>query len=58
MHTGRSGCLCAMTRHLLVLLIAFGWLFTQSQVAIASHNCDVDMQGEAFFRTSGQSGVM
>lgn len=47
MHTGWSGCLRAMKRHLLMLLIAFGWLFIQSQVAIASHDCDVDMQGEA-----------
>ena len=29
-----------------MLLIAFGWLLIQSQVAIASHDCDLDVQGE------------
>lgn len=46
MLTGWSGRLRAMKRHLMMLLIAFGWLFIQSQVAIASHDCDLDMQGE------------
>ncbi|PDO87024.1 hypothetical protein [Kosakonia pseudosacchari] len=35
-----------MKRHLLMLLMAFGWLLIQSQVAIASHDCDVSVQGE------------
>ena len=34
-----------LKRHLLMLLIAFGWLLFQSQVAIASHDCTLDMQG-------------
>ncbi|WLI75071.1 DUF2946 domain-containing protein [Kosakonia sp. H02] len=34
-------------RHLLMLLIAFGWLLFQSQVAIASHDCDLPVQGES-----------
>lgn len=29
-----------------MLLVAFGWLLVQSQVAIASHNCDLQVQGE------------
>ena len=29
-----------------MLLMAFGWLLIQSQVAIASHNCDLSVQGE------------
>jgi len=28
-----------LKRHLAVLLVAFGWLLIQSQVAIASHDC-------------------
>jgi len=36
-----------LKRHLLMLLIAFGWLLFQSQVAIASHDCTLDMQGES-----------
>ena len=35
----------AIKRHLLMLLMAFGWLLIQSQVAIASHDCDLDVQG-------------
>lgn len=30
----------------MILLMAFGWLLIQSQVAIASHDCDLDMQGQ------------
>ncbi len=30
-----------------MLLMAFGWLLFQSQVAIASHDCTLDMQGES-----------
>ncbi len=29
----------------MMLLMAFGWLLIQSQVAIASHDCDLDVQG-------------
>lgn len=47
MHTGGSAGLHAIRRHLAMLLIAFGWLFIQSQVAIASHDCQLDVQGEA-----------
>lgn len=36
-----------LKRHLLMLLIAFGWLLFQSQLAIASHDCTLDMQGES-----------
>jgi hypothetical protein len=45
MHTGWVSRLRAMKRHLMMLLMAFGWLLIQSQVAIASHDCDLDMQG-------------
>lgn len=31
----------------MMLLMAFGWLLIQSQVAIASHDCDLDVQGAA-----------
>lgn len=34
-------------RHLLMLLIALGWLLIQSQVAIASHGCALPVAGEA-----------
>ncbi|WP_308168679.1 DUF2946 domain-containing protein [Cedecea davisae] len=30
-------------KHLLMLLLAFGWLFVNSQVAVASYDCPVDM---------------
>lgn len=46
MHTGWISRLRVMRRHLTMLLIAFGWLLIQSQVAIASHDCDLDVQGE------------
>lgn len=28
-----------------MLLMAFGWLLIQSQVAVASHDCDLNVQG-------------
>ena len=34
-------------RHLLMLLIALGWLLIQSQMAIASHGCALPVPGEA-----------
>lgn len=30
----------------MMLLMAFGWLFVQSQVALAAHGCHVSAQGE------------
>ncbi|VEB99670.1 Uncharacterised protein [Cedecea lapagei] len=30
-------------KHLLMLLLAFGWFFVNSQVAVASYDCPVDM---------------
>lgn len=30
-------------KHLLMLLLAFGWLFINSQVAVASHDCPVNI---------------
>ncbi|WMY73301.1 DUF2946 domain-containing protein [Buttiauxella selenatireducens] len=30
-------------KHLLMLLMAFGWLFVNSQVAVASHDCPVNI---------------
>ena len=34
-------------KHLLMLLLAFGWLFVNSQVAVASHDCSVDISLQA-----------
>lgn len=34
-------------RHLLMLLIALGWLLIQSQMAIASHGCTLPVPSEA-----------
>lgn len=34
-------------RHLLVLLVAFGWLLFQSQLAVASHDCNLQVKGES-----------
>ncbi|WP_437888923.1 DUF2946 domain-containing protein [Phytobacter sp. V91] len=31
----------------MMLLMAFGWLLIQSQLAIASHDCDLDVQGSS-----------
>nr|WP_318382805.1 DUF2946 domain-containing protein [uncultured Enterobacter sp.] len=47
MHTTRTSQLRFIRRHLLMLLMAFGWLLFQSQVAIASHDCDLNVQGES-----------
>lgn len=33
-------------KHLLMFLMAFGWLLIQSQVAVASHHCSIDLRGE------------
>lgn len=29
-----------------MFLLAFGWLLIQSQVAVASHQCSMDLRGE------------
>jgi hypothetical protein len=34
-------------KHLLMLLFAFGWLFVNSQVAVASHDCPIDITAQA-----------
>ncbi|WP_312949733.1 DUF2946 domain-containing protein [Superficieibacter sp.] len=36
-----------LKKHLLMLLLAFGWLLIQSQMALASHDCALQPQGEA-----------
>ncbi|QHM97232.1 DUF2946 domain-containing protein [Kosakonia sacchari] len=46
MHAGWLYRLRFIKRHLLMLLLAFGWLLIQSQVALASHDCSVSVQGE------------
>ncbi|MGM1298022.1 hypothetical protein ACS0TU_17835 [Enterobacter hormaechei] len=33
-------------KHLLMFLLAFGWLLIQTQVAVASHQCSMDLRGE------------
>ena len=33
-------------KHLLMFLLAFGWLLIQAQVAVASHQCSMDLRGE------------
>ncbi|WP_058911733.1 hypothetical protein [Entomohabitans teleogrylli] len=49
--TLRSG-LWSITRlrfirqHLLILMMAFGWLFIHSQLAVASHDCPIDIQAD------------
>ncbi len=35
-----------LKKHLLMLMFAFGWLLIQSQVAVASHDCTINVQGE------------
>lgn len=35
-----------LKKHLLMLMFAFGWLLIQSQVAVASHDCAINVQGE------------
>ncbi len=47
MHTHWICRLRFLKRHLLMVLMAFGWLLIQSQVAVASHDCDVNVQGES-----------
>lgn len=33
-------------KHLMMLLLAFGWLFVNSQVAVASHDCPVEINAQ------------
>lgn len=47
MHASRGNCLHCLRKYLLILLLAFCWLLIQSQVAIASHHCDLSVDGEA-----------
>jgi hypothetical protein len=35
-----------MKKHLLMFLLAFGWLLLQSQLALAAHRCDIDVQSD------------
>ncbi|KNC93068.1 hypothetical protein [Trabulsiella odontotermitis] len=46
MHANWINRLRFMKKHLLMFLLAFGWLFIQSQIALAAHRCDIDMQGD------------
>lgn len=47
MPTSWIGRLRCLKKHLLMLMFAFGWLLIQSQVAVASHDCAINVQGEA-----------
>ncbi|MEZ6876495.1 hypothetical protein [Enterobacter sp. KBR-315C3_2022] len=46
MHASWTYRLRFLKKHLLMFLIAFGWLLIQSQVAAASHGCSIDLRGE------------
>ena len=46
MHASWTYRLCFIKKHLLMFLLAFGWLLIQSQVAVASHQCSMDLRGE------------
>lgn len=35
-----------LKKHLLMLMFAFGWLLIQSQLALASHDCAINVRGE------------
>lgn len=35
-----------LKKHLLMLMFAFGWLLIQSQLAVASHDCAINVRGE------------
>ncbi|WP_368544691.1 hypothetical protein [Enterobacter soli] len=45
MHASWTYRLRFLKKHLLMFLLAFGWLLIQSQVAVASHDCDIDLRG-------------
>lgn len=46
MHASWTYRLRFIKKHLLMFLLAFGWLLIQSQVAVASHQCSMDLRGE------------
>ncbi|MBN4833633.1 hypothetical protein [Enterobacter hormaechei] len=46
MHASWTYRLRFFKKHLLMFLVAFGWLLIQSQVAVASHACSMDVRGE------------
>ncbi|WP_297119287.1 hypothetical protein V1599_08650 [Enterobacter sp. ECC-175] len=46
MHASWTYRLRFLKKHLLMFLMAFGWLLIQSQVAVASHDCSIDLRGE------------
>ncbi len=46
MHANWTYRLRFLKKHLLMFLMAFGWLLLQSQVAVASHHCTIDLRGE------------
>ncbi|WP_276852839.1 hypothetical protein [Enterobacter oligotrophicus] len=46
MHASWTYRLRFLKKHLLMFLVAFGWLLIQSQVAIASHDCSIDLRGD------------
>ncbi len=45
MHASWAYRLRFLKKHLLMFLVAFGWLLIQSQVAVASHDCNIDLRG-------------
>lgn len=47
MHASWSHHLHCLRKYLLMLLLAFCGLLIQSQVAVASHQCDISVDGEA-----------
>lgn len=46
MHASWTYRLRFIKKHLLMFLLAFGWLLIQTQVAVASHQCSMDLRGE------------
>ena len=47
MHASWTYRLRFLKKHLLMFLFAFGWLLAQSQVAVASHDCSLNLRGES-----------
>jgi hypothetical protein len=45
-------------KHLLMLLLAFGWLFVNSQVAVASHDCPVEFSAQPLSMQHNQHMLM
>lgn len=45
-------------KHLLMLLLAFGWLFVNSQVAVASHDCPVELSTQSLSLQHNQHMLM